>query len=109
MIGFVGIVVTRAVFMLQLCGTNKYLSTALSSSVGKSFALMIAIGNRGVDSGNGEGMDYGRNVLGLVGNYFQLIRHQACSTYTFGILKSCYLLLIISYTVVTGVKLSIYK
>merc|ERR1712071_96447 len=102
MIGFVGIVGTRALFMLQLCETNKYLSTALSSSVGAAFALMIAIVNRGVEKGGGEGMGYGRNVLSLIENYFQLLRHQAFSRNTFGILESCFLLLI-SYAIVTGV------
>jgi len=103
MIGFVGIVGTRALFMLQLCETNKYLSTALSSSVGAAFALMIAIVNRGVEKGgSNEVRGFGRNIFGLLGNYAYLLRKQAFSGTRFGVLESLAVVLM-QFAVVAGI------
>lgn len=80
MLGFLGMIGTRAYFMAQkgLLGKS-VLGLALSG-----LALMVSIVNRGVAAGGGESIGYGSNVLSLGKCYATLLIGRAIRLKTFG-------------------------
>lgn len=60
---------------------------AVSSFALASLLLMVAIVNRGVSSGSGDGMRYGTSVASLFSAYLQTLFRRATSRATFGPLE----------------------
>ena len=88
MIGFMWMIGVKAIFMVSDDRTNNFLSLATYCSVGSALSLMTSIVNRGVAKGSGDGLNYGRNILGLFSNYKILLFKQAFSMTSFGPLEA---------------------
>eukprot|EP00967_Tisochrysis_lutea_P130588 scaffold226110_cov37-Tisochrysis_lutea.AAC.1 len=81
MLGFMAMVGSRA--YLTAIGTPYGLEAAGCATA--SLLLMLSVVNRGVESGGGEGLRYGSNILALIVRYVSLLLHQAI--FKFGFLE----------------------
>lgn len=82
MFGFSYVIALRAYFE----GGNS-VGRAVSRFAVAALMLMVAIVNRGVSSGSGDGMRYGTNVLSLCSNYMVILFKRATTPKTFGPLE----------------------
>lgn len=72
-IGFVVMLWLRAYVMLLAVQASRPLMVAASSGTTAALCLMISIVNRGVQSGGGQGVGYGKSIIDLVVHYISLL------------------------------------
>jgi hypothetical protein len=73
LIGFMYMVGLRGYIMLLEAQASDAMIGSVLSGVGAALLLMVSIVNRGVESGDGHGLRYGRTVLDLFGHYITLL------------------------------------
>lgn len=88
MLGFMLLIGIRSYFQAGFGLLGRSVA-GLSSS---GLLLMVAIVNRGVESGGGDGLRYGGSVMHLVAHYVTLLFRQASNTKKFGVLEMASLL-----------------
>ena len=73
--------------------------TAALCGVSSATCLMVSVVNRGVQSGGGDGVGYGKNIVFLFGHYVDLLVERATDLEAFGPLETAAIILqIISLT-----------
>lgn len=68
-------------------GGGTAVGKAVSRFAFAALMLMVAIVNRGVSTGSGDGMRYGSSVLSLFTNYVVVLFKRATNPKTFGLLE----------------------
>jgi hypothetical protein len=87
MIGFMFMVGIRGYIMLLAEGATNTLTVAALSGVGSALCLMVSVVNRGVESGGGDGVGYGKSILALLSHYVVLLYARATNVESFGPLE----------------------
>jgi len=88
MIGFMWMVGLRGYVMLLAEGASQALITAALCGVSSALCLMISVVNRGVESGGGEGVGYGKSIVALFSHYVGLLYERATDPISFGPLET---------------------
>lgn len=83
MLGFAYMLACRTFFRYD----GGRMGTGMAGLAFSGLFLMISIVNRGVSSGSGQGLRYGRHVGGLFANYVTMLLKQAVSLSSFGPLE----------------------
>jgi hypothetical protein len=81
--GFMFLIGSRAYFQAD----SDLLGSSVAGLTFSGLMLMVAIVNRGVAAGSGEGMRYGATVLHLVSHYMSLLLKQATKAGSIGPLE----------------------
>ena len=95
MFGFMWMIGTRALFLIQVNNVNRNMSIASVSTIIGSLTFLLSIVNRGVEVGGSDGGGYGKNCLSLFGHYGYLLCKQAISSSSFGVLETTAILCLI--------------
>lgn len=72
-IGFVTMLWLRAYVMLLAVKASRALKAGASAGTAAALCLLISIVNRGVQSGGGQGIGYGKSILDLLVHYVSLL------------------------------------
>jgi hypothetical protein len=88
MIGFMWMVGLRGYVMLLAEGASQTLTTAALCGVSSALCLMISVVNRGIESGGGDGIGYGRSIVALFSHYVDLLFERATDPVSFGPLET---------------------